>query len=62
MKNQSIKAKLNEDVFSNFKKQQYGKKGETVSVTAEFQNVLIVQNAAGNKYPVKRDQLTLIKI
>lgn len=57
-----MKAKLNEDVISNFKKLLYGKKGETVTVTAEFQNVLIVQNAAGNKYPVKREQLTLIEI
>lgn len=54
-----MKATLNEDIISHTKNIVYGKKGETVTVTAEFQNVLIVQNAAGDKYPVPTEKLTI---
>ena len=53
-------AKLNEDITSHLKKVLYGKKGETVTVTAQFQNVLIVKNDKGDKYPAPSHKVTIL--
>ena len=55
-----MKARLTEDIYSVAKKVQYGRKDEVVVVVAEFVNVLIVQNASGNKYPVHRDKTEIL--
>lgn len=45
-------AELQEDVISTIKGKVYGKKGEIVKVYADKENVLIVENSRGNRYPV----------
>ena len=55
-------ATLTEDVFSSAKKGiQYAKKGDQVTITADFANVVIVKDKNGKKFPVKKDQLTYEK-
>lgn len=38
---------------------QYGKRNEEVIIISDHDNVLIVENKEGNRYPVKRENLII---
>ena len=35
----------------------YGKKGEEVTIIGDYNNVVIVENSIGKRYPVKKEDL-----
>lgn len=54
-----MKATLTQDVYSSTRKAlQYAKKGDQVTIVADFINVAIVQDKAGIRFPVQKSQLT----
>jgi hypothetical protein len=54
---------LKEDIFSTLKpKDQYGKKGEKVTVISDHGAAIIVMNSSGNKYSVNAEKTSYEKM
>lgn len=60
--------KLSEDVYSHFYNgktganrqfEKYGSKGDEVRIIADHDNIVIVEDKSGNKYPVKKEKILI---
>lgn len=60
--------KLSEDIFSLFYNKKtgahrelikFGNKGEEVNIISDHDNILIVENIKGERYPVKKEKIIL---
>lgn len=52
---------LNKDILSNSKGRIYAKKGEEVKVISSYENVLIVEDKKGERFPCPVDAVGEIK-